>query len=205
MFLEKDSTGGVRSSFFAVPGVVFSSAYLPPPAYATKNITSMGGWGVFQAQKLLYKSFTELCTAIPRHVVGLWHFVENVGIVYSNADSKPEYLLPGLVWFVRNKIPTKPREKATNKQINKQYSATTFIWKARNNPRRRLCKREAGPVLTAKWKHDLQEFCTLYLKSLTVSCLSLQFWKFLAVSLFQKPKPHQHSPLHTAKKLMLYS
>jgi len=205
VFLEKDSTGGVRSSFFAVPGVVFSSAYLPPPAYATKNITSMGGWGVFQAQKLLYKSFTELCTAIPRHVVGLWHFVEDVGIVYSNADSKPEYLLPGLVWFVRNKIPTKPREKATNKQINKQYSATTFIWKARNNPRRRLCKREAGPVLTAKWKHDLQEFCTLYLKSLTVSCLSLQFWKFLAVSLFQKPKPQQHSPLHTAKKLMLYS
>lgn len=78
----------------------------------------MGRWDVFQAQKLLYKSFTKLCTAIPRHMVGLWHLVQDVGIVYSNADGKPEYLLPGLVWFVRNKIPTKPREKATNKQIN---------------------------------------------------------------------------------------
>lgn len=95
---------------FAAPGVV-SSAFPPAPAYATKSKASMGGWGVLQAQELLYKSFAKLCAAVPCHVVGLWHFVEDVGIIYSDAYGKPEHLLPGLVWFVRNEIPKKPRKE----------------------------------------------------------------------------------------------
>lgn len=130
---------------FAIPRVVSSSAYPPPPAYATKNNASMGGWGVFQAQKLLYKSFAKLCTAVPRHMVGLRHFVEDVGIVNSDADGKPEYLLPGLVWFVRNEIP----KKTTDKGKEMHCSAKPCRWDARNNPRQRSSspKRKAGPGL----------------------------------------------------------
>lgn len=166
---------------FAVPGVVSSSAYLPPPAHATKNIASMGGWGVFQAQELLYKSFTELCTAIPCHVVGLWHFVEDVGIVYSDADGKPEHLLPGLVWFVRNEIPRKPREKEEVEK-KKWYSAITSIWEARNNPGKRFLQSQWGSRTTAYCQVQvLKNFVQRIWQSFTVSYLSRWFCKFLVV------------------------
>lgn len=71
---------------------------------------SVGWRGVLQAQKLSHKSLTKLCPTVPRHMVGIWHFVQDIGIIDGDADGKPEYLLPGLVWFVRNEIPKKTEE-----------------------------------------------------------------------------------------------
>lgn len=38
-------------------------------------------------------------------MVGVRHFVQDVGVIDSDTDSKPEDLLPGLIWFMTNEIP----------------------------------------------------------------------------------------------------
>lgn len=44
-------------------------------------------------------------------MIGIWHFVQDVGIINGDADGKPEHLLPGFVWFMRNEIPRKHKER----------------------------------------------------------------------------------------------
>lgn len=62
---------------------------------------------VLQAQQLSHESLPELGPAVPLHMVGLRHLVQDVGVIDGNAYGKPEHLLPGLVWFMRNEIPTR--------------------------------------------------------------------------------------------------
>lgn len=70
----------------------------------------MGGGGLLQAQQLPHQSLAKLSPAVPLHVVGIRHLVEDVGIVYGDADGEPEHLLPGLVRFMRDEIPTRTEE-----------------------------------------------------------------------------------------------
>ena len=78
----------------------------PGPYLARATPRTSEAWGgILQAQQLLHESLTKLGPAVPLHVIGIRHLVQNVGIIDCDADSKPEHLLPGLIRFMRNEIP----------------------------------------------------------------------------------------------------
>lgn len=82
----------------------------PGPHLSLAAVASVGRGGLLQAQQLPHQSLAKLRPAVPLYVVGVGQLVENVGVVDGDADGEPEHLLPGLVWFVRNEIPTRTEE-----------------------------------------------------------------------------------------------
>lgn len=82
----------------------------PGPPLSLAAAASVGGGGLLQAQQLPHQSLAKLSPAVPLHVVGIRHLVEDVGVVDGDADGEPEHLLPGLVRFMRDEIPTRTEE-----------------------------------------------------------------------------------------------
>lgn len=94
----------------ALGGRVGAAGPLPPRPLPLRALTwarpaSVGRRGVLQAQQLPHESLAKLHPAVPLHVVGVRHLVQDVGVVDGDADGEPEHLLPGLVGFVGNEIP----------------------------------------------------------------------------------------------------
>lgn len=67
--------------------------------------SSLCGGAVVQIQQLSDQSLSKLRSAVALDGVGVRHLVEDVRVVDGDADAQPEYLLPGLVGLMEDKVP----------------------------------------------------------------------------------------------------